>query len=113
MPLFDQVPRVNETTTLLQQIKPPEEQAAALDALDLDAATPHLALSEIDEETTPSPSEAAERQLLSQRIDESIQPYAKTFISVSAALRFPPARPDSANEGARRRVGKGQTGMGK
>lgn len=39
------------------------------------------------------PNEDAERLRLSRRIQESIEPYEKTFISVSATLRFPPPYP--------------------
>lgn len=37
--------------------------------------------------------EEAEQRRLTHRIDESLQPYEKTFISVSATLRFPPPYP--------------------
>ncbi|KAF9029974.1 hypothetical protein BDZ89DRAFT_1101417 [Hymenopellis radicata] len=36
------------------------------------------------------PDEDAEQLRLSRRIDASLEPYTKTFISVSATLRFPP-----------------------
>ncbi|KAI0718883.1 hypothetical protein C8T65DRAFT_637242 [Cerioporus squamosus] len=39
------------------------------------------------------PDEDAEQILLSRRIQESVEPYRKTFISVSATLRFPPPYP--------------------
>ncbi|CDO73161.1 hypothetical protein BN946_scf185007.g216 [Trametes cinnabarina] len=39
------------------------------------------------------PDEDAEQILLSRRIQESLEPYRKTFISVSATLRFPPPYP--------------------
>ena len=39
------------------------------------------------------PNEDAEQLRLSQRIQNSIEPYEKTFISVSATLRFPPPYP--------------------
>ncbi|CCM03779.1 uncharacterized protein FIBRA_05926 [Fibroporia radiculosa] len=56
------------------------------------------------EETTPNgipndtnvedlPNEDAEHIRLSRRIQESLEPYEKTFISVSATLRFPPPHP--------------------
>ncbi|KAF9015759.1 hypothetical protein BDQ17DRAFT_1229974 [Cyathus striatus] len=35
------------------------------------------------------PDEEAEQRRLTRRIDESVEPYTKTFISVSATLRFP------------------------
>ncbi len=38
-------------------------------------------------------NEDAEQLRLTRRIDESLEPYIKTFISVSATLRFPPAYP--------------------
>ena len=37
--------------------------------------------------------EEAEQRNLSRRIEESLEPYFKTFISVSATLRFPPPYP--------------------
>ncbi|EKM61454.1 uncharacterized protein PHACADRAFT_190619 [Phanerochaete carnosa HHB-10118-sp] len=48
---------------------------------------------------SPSPDgedlqgEEAEQRRLSKRIQESLEPYEKTFISVSATLRFPPPYP--------------------
>lgn len=39
------------------------------------------------------PDEDAERIKLSKRIEESVEPYFRTFISVSATLRFPPPYP--------------------
>ncbi|KAH9858260.1 hypothetical protein C2E23DRAFT_880897 [Lenzites betulinus] len=39
------------------------------------------------------PDEDAEQIRLSRRIQESLEPYKKTFISVSATLRFPPPYP--------------------
>ena len=39
------------------------------------------------------PDEDAEQARLSRRIQESLEPYKKTFISVSATLRFPPPYP--------------------
>ncbi|GLB35735.1 putative protein present in Fab1, YOTB, Vac1, and EEA1 [Lyophyllum shimeji] len=40
-----------------------------------------------------SPDEDDEQALLSKRIERSLEPYTKTFISVSATLRFPPPYP--------------------
>ncbi|KAI0081129.1 hypothetical protein K474DRAFT_1614205 [Panus rudis PR-1116 ss-1] len=39
------------------------------------------------------PDEDAEQLRLSRRIQESVEPYEKTFISVSATIRFPPPYP--------------------
>ncbi|EPT03489.1 hypothetical protein FOMPIDRAFT_1058729 [Fomitopsis schrenkii] len=39
------------------------------------------------------PDEEAEQLRLSKRIEESLEPYRRTFISVSATLRFPPPYP--------------------
>jgi len=39
------------------------------------------------------PDDDAEQLRLSRRIDKSLEPYTKTFISVSATLRFPPPQP--------------------
>ncbi|PFH52314.1 hypothetical protein AMATHDRAFT_140429 [Amanita thiersii Skay4041] len=39
------------------------------------------------------PEEEAEQRQVSKRIDHSLEPYTKTFISVSATLRFPPPYP--------------------
>ncbi|KAL0951794.1 hypothetical protein HGRIS_008461 [Hohenbuehelia grisea] len=45
-----------------------------------------------DSEEDPHDEDAAMRRL-SRRIDESLEPYRTTFISVSATLRFPPPYP--------------------
>ncbi|KAJ7044915.1 hypothetical protein C8F04DRAFT_1066996 [Mycena alexandri] len=39
------------------------------------------------------PNEDAEQIRLSKRIDQALEPYKQTFISVSATLRFPPPQP--------------------
>ncbi|KAK7063831.1 1-phosphatidylinositol-3-phosphate 5-kinase [Favolaschia claudopus] len=39
------------------------------------------------------PDEDAEQIRLSRRIDQTLEPYKQTFISVSATLRFPPPQP--------------------
>jgi 1-phosphatidylinositol-3-phosphate 5-kinase len=39
------------------------------------------------------PNEDAEKLRLTRRIDESLEPYTNTFISVSATLRYPPPYP--------------------
>ncbi|EGO31097.1 hypothetical protein SERLADRAFT_353741 [Serpula lacrymans var. lacrymans S7.9] len=39
------------------------------------------------------PDDEAEQMRLSKRIHQSLEPYTKTFISVSATLRFPPPQP--------------------
>ncbi|KAJ7086595.1 hypothetical protein C8R43DRAFT_311055 [Mycena crocata] len=39
------------------------------------------------------PDEDAEQIRLSRRIDQALEPYIQTFISVSATLRFPPPQP--------------------
>ncbi|KAJ7508636.1 hypothetical protein B0H11DRAFT_2153074 [Mycena galericulata] len=39
------------------------------------------------------PDEDAEQMRLSRRIDQALEPYMDTFISVSATLRFPPPQP--------------------
>ncbi|KAI0692977.1 hypothetical protein BC835DRAFT_1355522 [Cytidiella melzeri] len=58
-----------------------------------------------DQESTPTegmlqstdieelPREESEQRRLSRRIDDSLEPYRRTFISVSATLRFPPPYP--------------------
>ncbi|KDR85635.1 hypothetical protein GALMADRAFT_234626 [Galerina marginata CBS 339.88] len=68
--------------------------------------TPKLFVSSADDsETAPHfvadsatqdedlPNEDAEQLRLTRRIDESLEPYTKTFISVSSTLRFPPPYP--------------------
>ncbi|KAH0837960.1 hypothetical protein J3R83DRAFT_6197 [Lanmaoa asiatica] len=50
-----------------------------------------LAIEDTAEEDLPDVD--AERLRLSKRIHQSIEPYYKTFISVSATLRFPPPQP--------------------
>jgi 1-phosphatidylinositol-3-phosphate 5-kinase len=39
------------------------------------------------------PDDEVQQRLLSRRIQQSLDPYKKTFISVSATLRFPPPQP--------------------
>ncbi|KAH9486348.1 1-phosphatidylinositol 3-phosphate 5-kinase FAB1 [Psilocybe cubensis] len=39
------------------------------------------------------PNEDAEQLRLTRRIDDSLEPYTKTFISISSTLRFPPPYP--------------------
>jgi 1-phosphatidylinositol-3-phosphate 5-kinase len=46
-----------------------------------------------DNDDEDLPNEDAERLRLTRRIDESLEPYTNTFISVSATLRFPPPYP--------------------
>ncbi|OAX36749.1 hypothetical protein K503DRAFT_867357 [Rhizopogon vinicolor AM-OR11-026] len=48
---------------------------------------------EIKEAEEDLPDADAERLRLSKRIQQSLEPYTKTFISVSATLRFPPPQP--------------------
>ena len=50
-----------------------------------------LAIEDTAEEDLPDAD--AERLRLSKRIQQSIEPYHQTFISVSATLRFPPPQP--------------------
>ncbi|KNZ80572.1 1-phosphatidylinositol-3-phosphate 5-kinase FAB1 [Termitomyces sp. J132] len=56
-----------------------------------------ITLPPFNPEATPTAltvcTEEDEQNTLSNRIDESLRPYAKTFISVSATLRFPPPYP--------------------
>lgn len=52
-----------------------------------------LTQSETETAIDDLPNEDAERLRLSRRIQNSIEPYEKTFISVSATLRFPPPYP--------------------
>ncbi|TFK77523.1 hypothetical protein BDN72DRAFT_808414 [Pluteus cervinus] len=92
MPLFKPTPAMDESSALLQQASPLLEDGPSLQSLDLDAATPHLTSKVELEEDDSVAVQQAERQF-SQRIDDSLRPYARTFISVSAALRFPPPYP--------------------
>lgn len=46
-----------------------------------------------DSEADDLPNEDAEQLRLSRRIEQSLEPYRTTFISVSATLRFPPPYP--------------------
>ncbi|KAG0707565.1 hypothetical protein DFH29DRAFT_994993 [Suillus ampliporus] len=48
---------------------------------------------EIKEAEDDLPDADADRLRLSKRIQQSLEPYGKTFISVSATLRFPPPQP--------------------
>ncbi|KAF8079063.1 hypothetical protein FPV67DRAFT_1467356 [Lyophyllum atratum] len=50
-------------------------------------------ITEVDLDTDNPPTEDDEQLSLSKRIDQSLEPYARTFISVSATLRFPPPYP--------------------
>ncbi|OBZ68491.1 1-phosphatidylinositol 3-phosphate 5-kinase FAB1, partial [Grifola frondosa] len=65
---------------------------ASLQQLSSQALTNGLVLSHITSEDD-LPDEDAEQLRLSRRIQESLEPYQKTFISVSATLRFPPPQP--------------------
>ncbi|KAH6916651.1 1-phosphatidylinositol-3-phosphate 5-kinase, partial [Coprinopsis sp. MPI-PUGE-AT-0042] len=47
----------------------------------------------VTDEESSVVDEEEERKQLTKRIDESLEPYTKTFISVSATLRFPPPYP--------------------
>ena len=53
----------------------------------------HLSQISRDHPIEDLPEEDAEQIRLSRRIRESLEPYRKTFISVSATLRFPPPYP--------------------
>ncbi|KAF5384947.1 hypothetical protein D9615_001145 [Tricholomella constricta] len=50
-------------------------------------------ITEVDSDANGPQNEDDEQLLLSERIDQSLEPYTKTFISVSATLRFPPPYP--------------------
>ncbi|KAF9075022.1 hypothetical protein BDP27DRAFT_1443955 [Rhodocollybia butyracea] len=67
-------PRLNTPTVEDNHIQPPPLTASDVSECDL-------------------PDEEAESLKLSRRIDQSLEPYLKTFISVSATLRFPPPYP--------------------
>ncbi|KAG6878320.1 hypothetical protein C0993_008917 [Termitomyces sp. T159_Od127] len=54
---------------------------------------PRETATEVDLDNEAVRIEDDEQITLSKRIDESLRPYAKTFISVSATLRFPPPYP--------------------
>ena len=58
---------------------------------DKEKAKKVLAVEDTAEEDLPDAD--AERLRLSRRIQQSIEPYYQTFISVSATLRFPPPQP--------------------
>jgi 1-phosphatidylinositol-3-phosphate 5-kinase len=55
--------------------------------------SPHAAISEVNREDEDLPSEDSEQLRLSRRIQQSLDAYRTTFISVSATLRFPPPYP--------------------
>ncbi|KAF7303001.1 1-phosphatidylinositol-3-phosphate 5-kinase [Mycena kentingensis (nom. inval.)] len=48
---------------------------------------------DVEQEEEDLPDEDAEQVKLSRRIDQALEPYNTTFISVSATLRFPPPQP--------------------
>ena len=73
---------VPTSVSLVQLITPAEKKKTKADV---------LAIEDAAEEDLPDAD--AERLRLSKRIQQSIEPYYKTFISVSATLRFPPPQP--------------------
>lgn len=60
---------------------------------DLNSFPPQSATSHEEEDEEDLPDEDAEQLRLTRRINASLEPYTKTFISVSATLRFPPPYP--------------------
>ncbi|KZT08628.1 uncharacterized protein LAESUDRAFT_757348 [Laetiporus sulphureus 93-53] len=99
---------------LTAEATPPVQSSADLSALESDASMPSQLTATLTQKTlsqaivdaTPQrlpasdivddlPDEDAEEMRLSRRIQESIEPYRKTFLSVSATLRFPPPYPIS------------------
>lgn len=75
-------PRLASTSTLIQA-------SSAVDNGDGLTSNSSSLQADIEE----MPAEEAEQRLLSQRIQVSLAPYQKTFISVSATLRFDPPYP--------------------
>lgn len=73
---------VPASVSLVQLAIPADKENATADVLKIEDTT---------EEDLPDAD--AERLRLSKRIQQSIEPYYKTFISVSATLRFPPPQP--------------------
>ncbi|KAG5636970.1 hypothetical protein H0H81_006215 [Sphagnurus paluster] len=55
--------------------------------------SPSATVTEVVSDVEGPRNEDEEQIMLSKRIDESLEPYTKTFISVSATLRFPPPYP--------------------
>lgn len=73
---------VPASVSLVQLAIPTDKENAKVD---------ELSIEDTAEEDLPDAD--AERLRLSKRIQQSIEPYYKTFISVSATLRFPPPQP--------------------
>ncbi|KAG6874420.1 hypothetical protein C0995_015156 [Termitomyces sp. Mi166 len=65
----------------------------ATPTVELNKETSSATITELDSDGEAVRTEEDEQKTLSKRIDESLRPYAKTFISVSATLRFPPPYP--------------------
>ncbi|KAG5718705.1 1-phosphatidylinositol-3-phosphate 5-kinase FAB1 [Termitomyces sp. T112] len=65
----------------------------ATPAVELNKETSSATITAVNSDGEAVCTEEDEQNTLSNRIDESLRPYAKTFISVSATLRFPPPYP--------------------
>ena len=78
---FLSLPSASSTATFQNLAVGPETHTSSITGVD--------SLQEHDD----LPNEDAERIRLSKRIDDALEPYTKTFISVSATLRFPPPYP--------------------
>ncbi|KAI0931455.1 hypothetical protein AcV7_001170 [Taiwanofungus camphoratus] len=79
------------TSVPLEPTSTPIEQLLLQPLNDLD--NDHSERSAVDTNVEDLPDEDAEQVRLSRRIQESLDPYQRTFISVSATLRFPPPYP--------------------
>ncbi|KZT04073.1 uncharacterized protein LAESUDRAFT_738031 [Laetiporus sulphureus 93-53] len=80
---------------LTPEATPPVQSSANLSALESDVSMPSQLTATDAEDTVPSNYEDAEEVHLSRHIQESIEPYRKTFLSVSAILHYPPPYPIS------------------
>ncbi|RDB29600.1 1-phosphatidylinositol 3-phosphate 5-kinase FAB1 [Hypsizygus marmoreus] len=65
----------------------------ATPTVDLHESPAHATIKEVDTDDEDLQNEESDQVKLSRRIDQSLEAYAKTFISVSATLRFPPPYP--------------------
>ena len=80
------------TLPALSKIATPTSGSEMLPLMLSDEPNSDLCVSPISEPEDLHGEEAEQRRL-SRRIQESLEPYEKTFISVSATLRFPPPYP--------------------
>lgn len=82
---------VSTQSSLTPSSSAPQKLLMATDEASETTNQSHITVHDAGDEDLPN--EDAEQLRLTRRIDESLEPYVKTFISVSATLRFPPPYP--------------------